>query len=173
MSGPTGGLHQSPQGKHRNISNHISFGDQRWETNIHSRSPELARNPESPPKRHHLHHPLASLHHLHSFMLLAVWCIFFCVGSNMEMLGRRALWEVGLNYGHGTGHGVGNYFGVHECTFPLDVIPLSTQKSERRFRTISVCKILSQSSNYVWNYHDYEAKEAVGGTRLHSANICW
>lgn len=36
-------------------------------------------------------------------------------GVNMEMLGRRALWEVGLNYGHGTGHGVGNYFGVHEC----------------------------------------------------------
>ncbi|XP_060904430.1 xaa-Pro aminopeptidase 2 [Labrus mixtus] len=35
-------------------------------------------------------------------------------GVNMEMLGRRALWEVGLNYGHGTGHGVGNYFGVHE-----------------------------------------------------------
>lgn len=34
----------------------------------------------------------------------------------MEMLGRRALWDVGLNYGHGTGHGVGNYFGVHECT---------------------------------------------------------
>uniref|UniRef100_A0A8C7ZTB1 X-prolyl aminopeptidase (aminopeptidase P) 2, membrane-bound n=1 Tax=Oryzias sinensis TaxID=183150 RepID=A0A8C7ZTB1_9TELE len=31
-----------------------------------------------------------------------------------HMLGRRALWEVGLNYGHGTGHGVGNYFGVHE-----------------------------------------------------------
>lgn len=36
-------------------------------------------------------------------------------GVRMEMLGRRALWEVGLNYGHGTGHGVGNYFGVHEC----------------------------------------------------------
>ncbi|KAM9850294.1 xaa-Pro aminopeptidase 2 [Aulostomus maculatus] len=35
-------------------------------------------------------------------------------GVNMEMLGRRSLWEVGLNYGHGTGHGVGNYFGVHE-----------------------------------------------------------
>uniref|UniRef100_A0A671N0G8 Xaa-Pro aminopeptidase 2-like n=1 Tax=Sinocyclocheilus anshuiensis TaxID=1608454 RepID=A0A671N0G8_9TELE len=35
-------------------------------------------------------------------------------GVNMEMLGRRALWEVGLTYGHGTGHGVGNYFGVHE-----------------------------------------------------------
>lgn len=35
-------------------------------------------------------------------------------GVYMEMLGRKALWEVGLNYGHGTGHGVGNYFGVHE-----------------------------------------------------------
>ncbi|XP_071392523.1 xaa-Pro aminopeptidase 2 [Centroberyx affinis] len=35
-------------------------------------------------------------------------------GVNIEMLGRRALWQVGLNYGHGTGHGVGNYFGVHE-----------------------------------------------------------
>lgn len=35
----------------------------------------------------------------------------------MEMLARRALWEVGLNYGHGTGHGVGNYFGVHECMY--------------------------------------------------------
>nr|XP_055034361.1 xaa-Pro aminopeptidase 2 isoform X1 [Misgurnus anguillicaudatus]XP_055034362.1 xaa-Pro aminopeptidase 2 isoform X1 [Misgurnus anguillicaudatus] len=35
-------------------------------------------------------------------------------GVNIEMLGRRALWEIGLNYGHGTGHGVGNYFGVHE-----------------------------------------------------------
>lgn len=42
-------------------------------------------------------------------------CFFNPPGVNMEMLGRRALWEVGLNYGHGTGHGVGNYFGVHEC----------------------------------------------------------
>lgn len=41
--------------------------------------------------------------------------VLFFQGINMEMLGRRALWEVGLNYGHGTGHGVGNYFGVHEC----------------------------------------------------------
>lgn len=40
----------------------------------------------------------------------------------MEMLGRRALWEAGLNYGHGTGHGVGNYFGVHECKVPLLIL---------------------------------------------------
>lgn len=44
------------------------------------------------------------------------------IGINMEMLGRRALWEVGLNYGHGTGHGVGNYFGVHECKFGAESV---------------------------------------------------
>lgn len=50
---------------------------------------------------------------------LSVWLFFLSSGANMEMLGRRALWQVGLNYGHGTGHGVGNYFGVHECMFSL------------------------------------------------------
>ncbi|XP_008274466.1 xaa-Pro aminopeptidase 2 [Stegastes partitus] len=48
-----------------------------------------------------------------STAFLFVW-VCLPTGVNMEMLGRRALWEVGLNYGHGTGHGVGNYFGVHE-----------------------------------------------------------
>lgn len=40
MSGPTGGFHQSAQRKHWNISNHISFRDQRWETNIFACSKE-------------------------------------------------------------------------------------------------------------------------------------
>ena len=26
----------------------------------------------------------------------------------------RALWQAGLDYDHGTGHGVGSYLGVHE-----------------------------------------------------------
>lgn len=30
-------------------------------------------------------------------------------GSHIDVLARRRLWEKGLNYGHGTGHGVG-YF---------------------------------------------------------------
>uniref|UniRef100_A0A8C3P2Y9 Xaa-Pro aminopeptidase 2 n=1 Tax=Chrysemys picta bellii TaxID=8478 RepID=A0A8C3P2Y9_CHRPI len=33
----------------------------------------------------------------------------------VEAFARRALWEVGLNYGHGTGHGIGNFLSVHEC----------------------------------------------------------
>ena len=35
-------------------------------------------------------------------------------GSQLDILARRPLWEVGLDYDHGTGHGVGSYLGVHE-----------------------------------------------------------
>lgn len=35
-------------------------------------------------------------------------------GNQMEVLARKALWEYGLNYGHGTGHGVGFFLNVHE-----------------------------------------------------------
>jgi len=35
-------------------------------------------------------------------------------GYQIEMLAREALWEQGMNYGHGTGHGVGYFLNVHE-----------------------------------------------------------
>ena len=35
-------------------------------------------------------------------------------GSQLDAFARRALWQVGLDYDHGTGHGVGSYLGVHE-----------------------------------------------------------
>jgi Xaa-Pro aminopeptidase len=35
-------------------------------------------------------------------------------GGQLDVLARRALWDAGLNYGHGTGHGVGTYLSVHE-----------------------------------------------------------
>lgn len=35
-------------------------------------------------------------------------------GSQIDALARLALWEAGLDYDHGTGHGVGSYLGVHE-----------------------------------------------------------
>ena len=35
-------------------------------------------------------------------------------GSNLDVLARRALWEQGLDYDHGAGHGVGVFLGVHE-----------------------------------------------------------
>lgn len=35
-------------------------------------------------------------------------------GSQLDMLARKTLWEAGLDYDHGTGHGVGSFLGVHE-----------------------------------------------------------
>jgi Xaa-Pro aminopeptidase len=35
-------------------------------------------------------------------------------GSQLDVLARAALWSAGLDYDHGTGHGVGSYLSVHE-----------------------------------------------------------
>lgn len=35
-------------------------------------------------------------------------------GQHIDTLARAALWQAGLDYDHGTGHGVGSYLGVHE-----------------------------------------------------------
>jgi Xaa-Pro aminopeptidase len=35
-------------------------------------------------------------------------------GAQLDSFARRPLWEAGLDYGHGTGHGVGSYLSVHE-----------------------------------------------------------
>lgn len=35
-------------------------------------------------------------------------------GAHLDILARQALWNAGLDYDHGTGHGVGSYLGVHE-----------------------------------------------------------
>jgi Xaa-Pro aminopeptidase len=35
-------------------------------------------------------------------------------GGDMDILARKSLWEAGLDFKHGTGHGVGSYLNVHE-----------------------------------------------------------
>jgi Xaa-Pro aminopeptidase len=44
-------------------------------------------------------------------------------GSALDALARMALWEVGLDYEHGTGHGVGSYLGVHEGPHRISKAP--------------------------------------------------
>ncbi|HWY62518.1 MAG TPA: aminopeptidase P family protein [Rhizomicrobium sp.] len=36
------------------------------------------------------------------------------IGMQLDSFARRPLWEAGLDYDHGTGHGVGSYLAVHE-----------------------------------------------------------
>lgn len=35
-------------------------------------------------------------------------------GAHLDVLAREKLWEAGLDFDHGTGHGVGHYLSVHE-----------------------------------------------------------
>ncbi len=35
-------------------------------------------------------------------------------GAQLDVLARQFLWEAGVDYAHGTGHGVGSYLSVHE-----------------------------------------------------------
>lgn len=35
-------------------------------------------------------------------------------GPHLDALARRSLWDVGLDFDHGTGHGVGSFLSVHE-----------------------------------------------------------
>lgn len=37
-----------------------------------------------------------------------------CRGENLDILAREPLWEAGLDYLHGTGHGIGAFLNVHE-----------------------------------------------------------
>ena len=45
-------------------------------------------------------------------------------GAQLDSLARRPLWEHGLNYGHGTGHGVGFALNVHEGPQNISPRPL-------------------------------------------------
>ncbi len=48
-------------------------------------------------------------------------------GAQLDSFARRPLWEVGLDYGHGTGHGVGAYLSVHEG--PQSISPRGTAQA--------------------------------------------
>ena len=36
------------------------------------------------------------------------------LGSQLDPMARQFLWAAGLDYAHGTGHGVGSFLSVHE-----------------------------------------------------------
>jgi Xaa-Pro aminopeptidase len=48
-------------------------------------------------------------------------------GSQLDTLARQYLWQAGLDYAHGTGHGVGSYLSVHEG--PQRISPVGSSQS--------------------------------------------
>ncbi|XP_032284260.1 xaa-Pro aminopeptidase 2 [Phoca vitulina] len=95
-------------------------------------------------------------------------------GRMMEIFARRALWDVGLNYGHGTGHGIGNFLGVHEWPvgFQSGNIPMAKgmftsiepgyyQDGEFGIRLEDVALVVEAKTKYPGSYLTFEVVSLV------------
>ncbi|MDZ5698177.1 aminopeptidase P family protein [Chelativorans sp. M5D2P16] len=76
--------------------------------------------------------PSAEMQHRFSLVLkgmIAISMVRFppgTRGADIDAFARLALWKAGLDYGHGTGHGVGSYLSVHEG--PQRIAKTGTEK---------------------------------------------
>lgn len=52
-------------------------------------------------------------------------------GIQLDILARQHLWQQGLNFGHGTGHGVGFFLNVHEP--PQGIAPTMSERGKTGF----------------------------------------
>lgn len=59
------------------------------------------------------------------------------LGSRLDSLARTPLWSVGLDYNHGTGHGVGAYLNVHEGPQGISFRVKANETGFKRSMTIS------------------------------------
>ncbi len=78
------------------------------------------------------------------------------LGCNLDVLARQALWQQGLNYGHGTGHGIGFFLNVHE----------GPQSIRQEYNPVSL-KPGMVSSNEPGLY-----KQGKYGIRIENAMVC-
>ncbi|MFV0381902.1 MAG: aminopeptidase P family protein [Breznakia sp.] len=51
-------------------------------------------------------------------------------GINLDILARAPLWQHGIDYKHGTGHGIGHFLGVHEGPQSIRWQSLTNRKEE-------------------------------------------
>ncbi|MEM9740612.1 MAG: aminopeptidase P family protein [Pseudomonadota bacterium] len=98
-------------------------------------------------------------------------------GAHLDILARHALWQAGLDYDHGTGHGVGVFLGVHEgpqrIAKPWNSVPLAPGmivSNEPGFYREGAYGIRIENLQYVT-----EAKDIPGGDRpmLGFENLTW
>jgi Xaa-Pro aminopeptidase len=67
-----------------------------------------------------------------------------CTGRDIDAIARQDLWRAGLDYDHGTGHGVGSFLSVHEG--PQGI-------SRRNMETLRTGMIVSNEPGYYREDH--------------------
>ncbi|WP_299576453.1 aminopeptidase P family protein [uncultured Sunxiuqinia sp.] len=78
------------------------------------------------------------------------------LGSNLDAYARMHLWKNGLNYGHGTGHGIGYFLNVHEG--PMSI------RQEYNEQTIKPGMVLSNEPGLY--------REGEYGIRIENVIVC-
>jgi Xaa-Pro aminopeptidase len=81
-------------------------------------------------------------------------------GIQLDILARKALWESGLNYGHGTGHGVGFCLNVHEG--PQSISPADNPES----KTVIEAGMLISDEPAIYREGEY-------GIRIENLILCY
>ncbi len=61
-------------------------------------------------------------------------------GAQIDSFARRHLWEAGIDFDHGTGHGVGSYLSVHEG--PARISKLGTTRAQARHDPFERARLL-------------------------------
>ena len=77
-------------------------------------------------------------------------------GHSLDIISRKELWDKCLNYGHGTGHGVGHYLSVHEG--PMSI------RAEYNAMTIKPGQILTDEPGLY--------REGKYGIRIENVLVC-
>lgn len=100
------------------------------------------------------------------------------VGNYLDSFARKALWDVGLDYMHGTGHGVGAYLNVHEGPSGITWRPMPDdpglqvnmfmsnepgyyQKDEFGIRLENVIRVVKASPNFNYGTKNFLTFEDV------------
>ena len=78
------------------------------------------------------------------------------IGCNLDAFAREHLWKNGLNYGHGTGHGIGYFLNVHEG--PMSI------RQEYNEHTIKPGMVLSNEPGVY--------REGAYGIRIENVIVC-
>ena len=61
-------------------------------------------------------------------------------GAQLDTLARQYLWDAGIDFDHGTGHGVGSYLSVHEG--PARISKLGTRAAQARHDPVERARLL-------------------------------
>ena len=116
-------------------------------------------------------------------------------GSQLDILARKAMWDVCLNYGHGTGHGVGHFLNVHEGpqSIRAEENPVALQPGmfmsnepglyrtdEYGIRTENLVHVIHANETEFGQFLKFETltlcyidRELLDGTELDSFDLLW